>query len=183
MNFLQWGVTVLIVSRNSLKSERKLSPFGELTVPAPGGSCCCHPEVCALLGGCQSSVSPLGACGAEQGIPHRLPWVWGLPARGELSLGKPGPNFLTLHPKLPGCWGSTGWVLQSWTHGSLGQGSGLPSPGQVVEAGSKDSIPLYPCSSESQKEVTLSHTALFSCWCLAEAALQCPGAARGTGCV
>lgn len=60
MNFLQWGITILVISRNCLKSERNLSPFGELTVPARGGSCCCHPEICALLGWWQSTVFPPG---------------------------------------------------------------------------------------------------------------------------
>lgn len=91
------------------------------------------------------------------------------------SSASPGGEIRTKSPpsapkaRLPGQWGSTGWLLlQGWTHPSLGQGSGLSCPswqqGQFC-------VPQLPCS--SQKEVTELR---WSCLWLAEAA-------RGTGCV
>lgn len=138
------------------------------------GGCCCHPEICALLGCWQSPAFPLwdpgsmwGRAGtspiaflAPSGRPSRLPAAEQLcqPEEGLVWGNKDQMPSLCTQSQASRAVGTAGLV--PW---SLGQGSGLSFPGAGDggwQQGQCPSISLsFPAAPSSQNEVTLSHIA------------------------
>lgn len=163
-------MTVLVLSRNCLKSERNLSPFGELTVPARGEEVTAAiPKSVPSWGGGRAMFSLRGSSGAEQADPPLPSWGHlGIPP-GSLQQSSSASQSRACLGEIRGqmpslCTQSqapraVGQHCRAGPTGALGRGQGCPAP-----AGSKDSVLLCvslssPAAPGSQKEVTLSHVA------------------------
>lgn len=120
MDFLQQGTTVVVVSRNCLKSERKLLCPWRAGSATAGGAAAAIPGLCPPWRWHSTAFPPWGRAGCT----HHCLGPLGIPAgslqHSRAGLGHSGPKSLPLHPN-PGCQGREG--LQGWA-GALGRGQG-----------------------------------------------------------